>query len=137
VPEEVVECGAENYDPFNPPNSACCGTMKLSEYLNKAETFLKINRGQLEACKEQGAMVATEFGWARYYLGALGYNGAPIDKLADFKKQRDDPEACKGTYVHYIEYLNSVISNTYAQDATSFFLSAVGACQSECPGKES
>jgi len=128
VNQFTERCGAEDYYPFNPSMSLCCGVSKFRAYLDEAESFIRNNWGALESCDY--GMKEDEKGWAAYYLASASYHGDIRPTISEFVAQRDDNgnSPCSGVQ-NYIEYFN----NPYSKMVVSRYIAAIGTCDSECP----
>ena len=143
-----TKCGGTEqfYDPFDPAKSACCGIDKFSQNLMgpgpNARKFLNDNWEELRdggTCN--GGITEDERLWAEYFLASTyyGIGAGNTPTMSNFTTQRDLNGQCTG-HTHYIEYLRSLPANNmdygYAAVPMSMYISAVGACASDCPGKE-
>jgi hypothetical protein len=142
LPNAIANCGGANYSPFDPSMSACCGVRKFADLLQygspNTEDWVAQNLLELSSCPP-GGIPENETGWAAYYLASNRYFGVAWDNLTDFIGQRDTPSLCGGNYTNYIAYLRSLNSSfppgaSYGAQVMSVYSSAVGACNSDCPG---
>lgn len=141
VPDEIKDCGAGNYNPFDPGMSVCCGAKKFGDYLRTgsgmtAEKWVGNNWAELSKC-QPGGMKDEEKGWAAYYIASNMYYGTVWNMLSQFISQRDSGGSCTGT-LHYIDYLRSINAGpapgtSYGAQVMSRYRAAVSACNSDCP----
>jgi len=139
LPAAIQGCGAENYNPFDAGQSACCGAGKFAAFLRDgsgatAEKFVHNNWAELSKCS--GGMADDEKGWAAYYLASNMYAGTTWNVLSQFISQRDSNGDCTGTQ-HYIDYLRSRATANddtgYGAKVMSRYRAAAGKCDSDCP----
>ncbi|MFA4983493.1 MAG: hypothetical protein WC588_04745, partial [Candidatus Micrarchaeia archaeon] len=142
MPQVVQECGGENYNPFNPEMSICCGVSKFATALSSAESFINSNWGQIGTGVCEGGIKDEDRGWAAYYLASNKYFGLQPPSISGFISQRDNSSACSGAE-NYIRYVRNRPNPNpgegqgyaYGAELISIYADAVDKCDSDCPGK--
>ncbi len=134
-------CGGDEYNPFDPGMSVCCGAGKFAGFLRDGqlpmEKWVKDHWQELAPAGCTGGMQDGEQGWAAYYLASNRYFGTNWNYIEEFKAQRPCTGGT-GAYNHYIAYLRSIIKEpypgtNYGAQVMSRYRSAVLVCGSDCP----
>lgn len=66
IPQALIQCGGETYNPFKPEDSACCGATKLYENLQNARHIVSLYP-QLRTSEQKD--------WYTAYLALMSYHG--------------------------------------------------------------
>jgi|GEM_PF-4141616 len=72
---KYAACGGENYNPFNPYDSACCGANKMKAYLKEAIDRIKDLRNNSQDIREE--ISEDEIIWYAAMLAGYSYNRGP------------------------------------------------------------
>lgn len=131
IPSTISGCGAESYNPFNPPMSICCGVGKFGAFLSQAQEYIGRNWGTLSECR--GGLEEDDRDYAAYFLASLYYNMGPanVPSVQIYKSWRDNGGRCRRGNTNYIAYLKSQFD--YPANVMASYIDAIDECNSDCP----
>jgi hypothetical protein len=132
LPDAIKLCGGTQYSPLSPGDSACCGSVKLSEYIHDAEEFVSTHYSELglSGDDDQDAYVAI-------FLGLLAYHGDQyLTWFSEFDSNGHICPADGSQYDNFIEYIIECKDGSYAQSVLGYYDALRGCDSYDCAGRE-
>jgi len=126
LPPVLSQCGGENYNPFNPQESACCGSTKMYEFIKVARGIIS-NHAQLRTAADRE--------WYEAYLALMSYHGGSARTISNVTYYYGGGSADDSCYQSHkdtlIAYLFSCVDG-YPKEVLGKYQGFVNACNTDC-----
>ncbi|VVB58199.1 Uncharacterised protein [Candidatus Anstonella stagnisolia] len=126
IPDAIKQCGGENYNPFSPGDSACCGSTKLYDYIKSARDIISSHDKLSTAADKE---------WYEAYLALMSYHGGPArtkSKVDYYYNSGSSSDSCyESNKDTLVAYLSACVDN-YPVGVLGKYQGLVNVCNTDC-----